>query len=165
MREERGGLIRKAFGRGQAATVLDACAGFGFDTDWLHPSTDVTYLEQDVRVVLMLRERLYRLGWSDPEVHHVRMQDYLGKTDRQWHTVYLDPMFTKRKKAALPKKALQVLAQLQNESLDVEVILSLAQQHASHRVVLKRRRKDPTVGRPTQQVKGSKVRFDIYLSS
>ncbi len=83
----------------------------------------------------------------------------------QWDIIYLDPMFPTRRKGALPKIDAQVLGLLQSDSdLDAEQLLSKALQIAGKRVVMKRRLKDPKMLNPNQQLKGNKVRFDIYLT-
>jgi 16S rRNA (guanine1516-N2)-methyltransferase len=80
-----------------------------------------------------------------------------------YDVVYLDPMFPGRSKRALPGKRLQVLAALAvADPRPLSLWLEAAVAAARHRVVLKRRSKDPLVARPDWQIRGRTVRFDVY---
>ncbi|MDE0037626.1 MAG: class I SAM-dependent methyltransferase [Gammaproteobacteria bacterium] len=79
--------------------------------------------------------------------------------------VYLDPMFGEHPKTALPAKQMQVLANLAGE-MPVAAIVELIEQArcvACSRVVVKRRASAEALGRPDWNIRGRRVRFDVYL--
>ena len=159
-------LLLRACGRpAAAATVLDACAGFGLDAlTLLHHGYAVTANEWQRLVWLMQVDYAERL--QQPLVSLCEDAGHLLQRDTQhWDVVYLDPMFPQRRKRALPNLALQHLQQLSQPqaAYTVDELLTWAQRCARQRVVLKRRPKDPTVGQPAHQVRGQSVRFDVYL--
>ena len=72
-------------------------------------------------------------------------------------------MFPEHRKKALPGKAMQYLRDLlPAQEQHVGLLLESARRVAADRVVLKRRRRDATVGKPDWQVMGSTVRYDVY---
>ena len=88
---------------------------------------------------------------------------WLADDTRRWDVVYLDPMFPARRKRALPNRGLQHLQVLAAEyPVDLEECLAQARSRAGRRVVVKRRLRDPKLGRPSHQLKGHAVRFDVY---
>lgn len=167
-------LLRQACGvAGGGFSVMDPFAGFGLDALTLvHYGCAVSTCEQHLLVWLMQVEFAERMGMQlDSQWVDGRAQ--MRQAQTRWDVVYLDPMFPARRKRALPNLALQHLQQLcrrdqpqsgqSDAQLDVEACLTLAQSCAQRRVVLKRRPKDPVVGRPSHQIKGQAVRFDVYL--
>jgi hypothetical protein len=72
-------------------------------------------------------------------------------------------MYARRRKGALPGKSMQLLALVcgpdQRSAADW---IDRARPCAAGRVVLKRRLRDPLVGRPDWQIKGHSVRYDVY---
>ncbi len=78
--------------------------------------------------------------------------------------VYLDPMFTaRRKQSALPKKPAQILQALVDPG-DDEALLAAARTQAD-RVVVKRPTGGPPIAEPDLVFPGRLVRYDVYLSS
>ena len=76
---------------------------------------------------------------------------------------YLDPMFPPRHKRALPDQSMQLLRELaQPDGLGLAERLEQARAAARQRVVVKRRIHDPAVGRPAWQLRGGRIRFDVY---
>ncbi len=150
---------------GNGNRVVDATAGLGGD-------------------LLMLRGRGYQVqGYECNPVLWALLDSYLrvqGITDVELHladsmtamregtlataqVIYLDPMFPEEHKRALPGKSMQYLRELLPEPAeDAADMVAAACQVATDRVVLKRRRRDPIIGKPSWQIKGSSVRFDVY---
>jgi 16S rRNA (guanine1516-N2)-methyltransferase len=162
-------MLLRACGTGSSgSSVLDAFAGFGFDALTLcKQGFAVTAVERDPLVWLMLMEFAERLGIDLPGCCGDSVS-IMASAARRWDIVYLDPMFPPRHKRALPNLALQHLQHLCSESpiaapVGIEACLELAQACALRRVVLKRRLKDPTLGKPSHQLKGQAVRFDVYI--
>ena len=76
---------------------------------------------------------------------------------------YLDPMFPPRRKHALPDKSMQLLREMaEPDGLDLAQRLEQARAAARQRVVVKRRPHDPAAGRPDWQLRGGRIRFDVY---
>ena len=162
-------LLLRATGLSKGGgTVLDAFAGFGLDAlTMVHAGAEASAVERNPLVWLMMAEYAERLGLP-LETCCEDSAEVLQDTERVWDVVYLDPMFPTRRKRALPNLALQHLQSLSAAAdaltaADVEAWLALAQACATRRVVLKRRPKEPVVGKPSHQVQGQSVRFDVYV--
>jgi len=166
-------LLRACGATGGGCSVLDPFAGFGLDALTLvHFGCDVSACEQHPLVWLMQWEFAQRMGLRLGSVCGDGVS-HMAEAHSTWDIVYLDPMFPTRRKRALPNLALQHLQQLArpnptqtaaaDRALDVAHCLALARNLARRRVVLKRRPKDPVLGRPSHQIKGQAVRFDVYL--
>jgi 16S rRNA (guanine1516-N2)-methyltransferase len=148
-------------------SVFDPFLGFGLDALLLaRLGCEVEGIERHPLVWLMFREFAIDLGMS---VKHQCGDGLavLSDENRSWDVVYLDPMFERRQKRALPNRGLQHLQDLQNsapeETVDLENCLELAKARANMRVVLKRRPKSPITATPSHQIKGHSVRFDVYM--
>jgi len=164
-----GSLLKRAVGKKQPqGTLLDAFSGFGLDSLTLaHLGWEVTSIERDRLIWLMQQEFSLRAG-IDMKSLCVDSLVFMSGQEQCWDVVYLDPMFSKRRKQALPNLALQHLQHLATpdskaDELDLEACLTLAEGCARDRIVLKRRLKDRVVNQPSHQLKGQAVRFDIYL--
>ncbi len=157
-------LSRACGGPGRGQTLLDPFGGYGLDAMTLALSGyAVTVVEHERIIWLLLQDAIERQGLSLQSEHGDGLV-FLTDDAKQWDVVYLDPMFPLRHKRALPNRGLQHLQSLtSNFRVDIELCLTLAQERAKRRVVLKRRAKDPVIGRPTHQIKGQAVRFDVYL--
>ncbi len=167
--------------------ILDACAGFGADALTLAAlGAEVVCIEANLIVWLLLRDftdgllrgpvcwgSSYRMlsgdqDWccdSPESLHGFEAQETsLAVTaTTRWDVIYLDPMFPPSTKSALPNQGLQHLRQLVTSTgPEVEAWLAAALPRARDRVVVKRRRKDPVLAKPTFQISGKTVRFDVY---
>lgn len=97
--------------------------------------------------------------------------DFLQQMHTQpWDVIYIDPMFSGYRRKALPKKSMQLFAQLCGEDRDADALFACALQKAEKRVVVKRAPHAPALatdtGRePDHQIKGNRSRFDIYFTS
>lgn len=145
-------------------SIFDPFLGFGLDALLLaRLGCSVEGRERHPMVWLMLREFATDLGIT---LRHECGDGLAVLSDetRHWDVVYLDPMFERRSKRALPNRGLQHLQELAAEyTLDIEHCLALAKARANKRVVLKRRPKSPVLEKPTHQIKGHSVRFDVYM--
>ena len=158
-------LLMKACGaHGTPLSILDPFAGFGLDGLLLaYHGHHLTLVEQETAIWLMLREFAATLGLT-PKLYHQEATQFMVQATSTWDVVYLDPMFPARRKRALPNLGLQHLRLLaKGEGVDLQSCLSRACELANQRVVFKQRLKDPVIGRPSHQLKGQAVRFDVYL--
>jgi 16S rRNA (guanine1516-N2)-methyltransferase len=78
--------------------------------------------------------------------------------------IYLDPMFPHREKTSLVKKEMRIFRPLVGGDDDAPDLLKAALALATHRVVVKRPRKAPSVAgkEPGYTLEGKSSRFDIY---
>jgi len=171
-----GQMIAKAVGiqSGVRPAILDATAGLGRDAFLLAQlGCDVTLIERHPLIGVMLADGLAR-ALSDLEVGPIiqRMHLLLGNAielisgwpDEPPQVIYLDPMFPHREKTSLVKKEMRVFRPLVGDDDDASQLLEAALALATHRVVVKRPRKAPSVGgRPPGYVlEGKSSRYDIY---
>lgn len=157
-------LARACSGGGQNLTILDPFAGFGLDGLLLaHLDHRLTFVEKHPAIWLLLTEFAEDLG-LEVAAHCDDAMRFMQETTESWDVVFLDPMFPARRKKALPNLGLQHLRSLAGgEDIDLPACLDLAKQRANLRVVFKRRLKDPIIGKPSHQLKGQAVRFDVYV--
>ena len=171
-----GQMIAKAVGiqPGVRPTVLDATAGLGRDAFlFAQLGCKVTLIERHPLVGALLADGLAR-ALLDPEVGPIieRMDLRLGNSIElisDWseeapQVIYLDPMFPHRDKSSLVKKEMRVFRPLVGGDDDAARLLEVALDLATHRVVVKRPRKAPTVdGQPPAYVlEGKSSRYDVY---
>ena len=73
--------------------------------------------------------------------------------------IHLDPMFPEREKSALVKKEMRAFQPIVGEDDDQAELLAAALALASHRVVVKRPRKAPSIGQqaPSYQLTGKSI--------
>jgi hypothetical protein len=149
--------------RSRQPSVLDALAGWGVDGMSLAAlGSSLVMVEQNDAMWALLDSFLARRPGQRPELIHDDAWAVLDGS-RLFDVVYLDPMYARRRKGALPGKAMQLLALVcgpdQRSAADW---IDRARSCAAGRVVLKRRLRDPLVGRPDWQIKGHSVRYDVY---
>lgn len=171
-----GQMIAKAVGiqPGVRPAILDATAGLGRDAFlFAQLGCQVTLIERHPLVGALLADGLAR-ALGDPEVGPIieRMQlrqgDAIGLM-QAWseappQVIYLDPMFPHREKSSLVKKEMRVFRPLVGGDDDASQLLLAALNLATHRVVVKRPRKAPSVEGPVPGyvLEGKSSRYDIY---
>ena len=178
-RQQGGGngqMIAKAVGiqAGIRPLILDATAGLGRDAFLLAQlGCSVTLMERHPLIGALLADGLER-ALLDLEVGPIiqRMQLRPGNAIeliREWseeppQVIYLDPMFPHREKSALVKKEMRVFRPLVGDDGDASQLLQVALALATHRVVVKRPRKAPSIdGQPPGYVlEGKSSRYDVY---
>lgn len=171
-----GQMIAKAVGLqpGVRPTVLDATAGLGRDAFVLASlGCAMMLIERQPIIAALLEDGLQR-ALADPEVAPIvaRMPLGIGNaielmsawTDEAPQVIYLDPMFPHRDKAALVKKEMRLFRPLAGDDDDAPALLEAALALATHRVVVKRPRKAPTIAgvQPGYALEGKSSRFDVY---
>ena len=171
-----GQMIAKAVGiqPGVRPLVLDATAGLGRDAFVLAElGCAVRLIERQPVIAALLEDGLAR-AMADPEVAPIvgRMHLRFGNAielmqawpDEVPQVIYLDPMFPHRDKSALVKKEMRLFRPLAGADDDAPALLAAALALATHRVVVKRPRKAPTIAgvQPGYALEGKSSRFDIY---
>ena len=157
--------------------VLDATAGLGRDAFVLATlGCEVRMVEQSPIVHALLEDGLRRARETG------ELADIIGRlslvqgnalpllttlpADEYPDSIYLDPMYPHKGKAALAKKEMQSLQRLLGQDTQGAELLKLACRRARRRVAVKRPFRAGFLGglAPDFQVKGAKTRYDIYLS-
>jgi 16S rRNA (guanine1516-N2)-methyltransferase len=160
--------LARACGARPGLAVLDVMAGLGFDAVLLAClGCTVTAVERSPSVYRVLVDGVARAA------RHFALQGTLRcvagdglellAAGQAFEVVYLDPMFPGRRKGALPKLRAQVLADAAVPlEFGVADLIERARLHAIERVVLKRRARDPVAAVPDWQIRGERIRFDVY---
>jgi 16S rRNA (guanine1516-N2)-methyltransferase len=175
--KERKQPLAKAIGLAKGAPrILDATAGLGMDTQmFLAWGCKVTAMDRSPVLAVLWEKALGQIE-KHPQVEaqftrlHFTAEDasvYLAKGSNAFDVVYLDPMYPERKRSSAGvKKEMQIFRHLVGDDEDAGQMLELALNCAHQRVVVKRPKHAPFLGgrKPSYQVKGTVVRFDVYLA-
>src|SRR3989344_1707427 len=167
-------LLAKSVGLNKYASlrILDATPGLGHDAFVLsYLGGEVECVERSPIVGALLADAIARAkkaGQLTEQSLRLIIEDakeFLQRTTVSYDVIYLDPMFPDRTKSALNKKAMRVLAALVGNDGDADALLNIALEKAVKRVVVKRPRLAPALKgpSPTYTIKGTSLRFDIYL--
>ena len=158
-------LLARACAAGRRPSLADLMAGWGTDGLCLAlRGCAVTLVERSPLVWAMLDEFVLR--------HRLPAKVVLGDAGawcaahpKAVDLAYLDPMHSPRRKAALPEQAMQHLRVLAwQDGLELAQRIEQAKAAARQRVVVKRRVGAPAVAKPSWQLHGRRVRFDVYAS-
>ncbi len=161
-------LLARAIGR-KNKTVIDATAGFGRDAFHLASlNRRVTGIERSPVLAELLIAAL-----NQPVAKALRKcirficadsRVAIGQLPRP-DVIYLDPMFPQKIiKSTIARKEATLLRGLVGDDSDADELWGLACIRARQRVVVKRSRYAPALGRiPDLTVSGRAVRYDIYL--
>jgi len=175
----RGQPLAKAIGlkKGATPSIIDATAGFGRDAFVLaNLGCEIRLIERQVLISHLLEDALHRAS-TNPDLQDVidRMSlikqdavsyiEQLGQQDCP-DVIYMDPMYPSREKSALVKKDMRLLHQLAGSDTDSEQLLTTARSKALKRVVVKRPKSAPFVGKqkPATSIESKNTRYDIYLA-
>ena len=159
--------LARAVGRGRPLpTVIDATAGLGRDAFVLASlGYAVVAVERSPILHALLANGLEHAAGAARDrlqLVHGDARDYLKK--ERPDVVYLDPMFPERTKSALVKKEMQLFHELLGAEDDALSLFEVALAVARSRVVVKRPAKAAPLGpRPTYAVRGTRVRWDVYI--
>lgn len=134
----------------------------------------VTMIERSVVVAQLLSDALLR-AQSHPDLAGAveRITLVVGDALRILPTlpapdaIMLDPMFPDRRKQAMVKGEMQILQRFLGKDEDAMDLLQAAIDTGAKRVVLKRpmHDRDDLMLSPTYSIKGSAVRYDVYMGS
>ena len=87
--------------------------------------------------------------------------------NKLFDVVYIDPMFPKREKSSKVKKEMTMFHNLVGKDEDSHLLLDLAFEIATKRVVVKRPKLAEHLNskKPDIEYKGKSCRFDVYFTS
>lgn len=163
--------LLRALAPARGGTVIDATAGLAGDSLMLSMIADrVIAIERNPVVFALLVSALYAAKTGSLptagkiEAHFgdaINLLPLLPAAD----VVFIDPMFpAKRKRSALPPKAVRVLRNIVGDDMDDAQLLSVARQHALRRVVVKRPLHAPPLAADHVALhEGKVVRYEVYL--
>lgn len=153
--------------------ILDATAGLGRDAYVLAVLGYEVLAVERCPILFALLENGWRRALEEGAMSEViqrfRLEpgdarDVLLREESPPDVVYMDPMWPKRSKSGLAKKEMQFFQKLLGEEDDASSLFEVARSVARHRVVVKRPGKaPPLIPGPSYQVRGGRVRWDIYL--
>ncbi|MDQ7073432.1 MAG: class I SAM-dependent methyltransferase [Gammaproteobacteria bacterium] len=165
----RGQPLAKAIGlkNGATPTIIDATAGFARDAFVLaNLGCQITLIERNPLIATLLKDALQRArANSNIAMVISRMSllnndaiTYLSQCEKQADVIYMDPMYPSREKSALVKKEMRLLHKLAGPDTDSEQLLTTAKKVALKRVVIKRPKSAPFVGRqkPSTSIESKK---------
>lgn len=161
-------LLSRAVGGKSGLKVFDATLGLAQDAFKLcYLGMNVVGAESNPWVYGLVANAYYRelksvSSLASLDIHYgpsLRLIDRFRHVD----TVYMDPMFEHKKKA-LPKKAMQYLADLVTAKEESLILLLNQQIDEGRKVVVKRSLHADFLGEvpPTRSLEGKMIRFDIY---
>jgi len=170
------GALAQAIGR-KTRTVVDATTGWAQDS--LHifrMGYELSCIERSPVMLELLKDALQRLERVDwvtrlalpvPKLMSGNAIDILAQLTDAPDCIYIDPMFpAKRKKSALPKKAMLILRDLLGDDMDREVLFEVALHATAKKVVVKSPDYAlPLGGKPTQSFKSKLLRYDVYIKN
>lgn len=159
--------------------VIDATAGLGADAFHLAAlGLKVTMVERVPEIAALLADALERAaaGALGERAREAAARLTLERADARDvlegrmaggalpAVVYLDPMYPRHAKSALPAKGMALFRELVGEDPDAAALLTLARRAAANRVVVKRPLKAPWLGghEPTGSLEGNTTRYDLY---
>ena len=156
-------LLIRASGAGRRPAVADLTAGWGTDGLCLAlRGCQVWLIERAPVVWAMLDEFVARLELP-AKVVWARAEDWCQAHPDSVDLALLDPMFPQRRKTALPEKPMQHLRDLAwRTEADLARLIACAQMAARELVLVKRRARETAEPPPSWQVRGRRIRFDVY---
>ncbi len=163
--------LLRALAPARGGTVIDATAGLAGDTLKLAMIADkVIAIERNPVVFALLVSALHTATDSTLslvkkiETHFGDAIDQIRKLPAA-DVIFMDPMFPpKRKRSALPPKAVRILRNIVGEDSDDEELLRVARQYALRRVVVKRPlHASPLADDHVALHEGKVVRYEVYL--
>ena len=174
----RGQALAKAVSlkHGKTPSIIDCTAGYGRDAFVLATlGCQITLIERNPIIATLLQDALER-ATNDSDtaeiahrmiLHNTDAKDYLQALNPQQRpdVIYIDPMYPSRAKSALVKKDMQLLHQIIGPDTDNGYLLTIAQDIALKRVVIKRPKtaQPLTKQKPSSSIESKNTRYDIYI--
>ncbi len=163
--------LLRALAPARGGIIIDATAGLAGDSLKLAMIANrVIAIERNPVVFLLLQSALLSARSSSLTAAEKIEEKYGDACELIQHLpiadlIFMDPMFPpKRKRSALPPKAVRILRDVVGEDLDEKKLLRVARQYAKSRVVVKRPlHAPPLADDPVALHEGKTVRYEVYL--
>lgn len=151
--------------------ILDATAGCGTEAfHFLYLGAKIIMIENNPIIFLLLKDAL--INTKNKILKKISLiyscsEKFLKKNKINPDVIYIDPMYTIKKKKSKPKKKMQILRFLSYSNIFNKNLLPLSLKKAKNRVVVKRLKKSNFLNNicPTYSIKLKKHRFDVYLTN
>lgn len=159
--------LSRALGAGRLGhRVLDLSAGLGVDAVFLAQlGYHVTGLERNPLIYLALKNALKNLtaNYQDQlKFVFAEAREYISQAEG-FDVVYFDPMFPQKIKSALPKQEMAFFKNLVGDDADASQVLECALDSKKFkRIVVKRPLSADALMKPSGNIKGKIIRYDIY---
>lgn len=160
--------LSRALGAGKFGhKVLDLSAGLGVDAVFLAQlGYDVTAIERNPLIYLALstaHTNLQKDFKRQLQFIFAESSQFLKATTQNFDVCYFDPMFPDKKKSALPKQEMVLFKNLVGHDVDAQqVVETILAQKKFKRLVVKRPLKAAAFLKPSGQIEGKTIRYDIY---
>lgn len=161
-------LVNKAIlgKKKQATSVLDCTAGFGKDAYLMSlTGSKISACESNLLMYALLKDGFNRAHIDHIILNHMDAIHAIEQTDCE--VIYLDPMYPESKKSAKNNKDMTFLQRFVGHQQNMaENLFAKARQSSAQKIVIKRPIKSDHVfnQKPTSQITGKAVRFDIYVN-
>ena len=165
-------LLFKALKINQApnpSLIWDTTAGLGEDICWfLAMGAQVIASERNPLTYALISYHIQKLKEQGEKVELLwgSAPELFEKLSAQnFHAIYFDPFYQKKRKAKAKKSMELIGGAFHDDDLDAELIAQKLFDHCQSRFVIKRADKAPVLIhsiKPTYEIKGKTIRFDIY---
>ena len=155
--------------------VLDTTAGLGRDSFLIASlGCNIKMIERNPIIFILLNNAIENAKLNS-EISDIFQKmtlinensiDFLKNNKNFFDVIYIDPMFPKSNKTRLVKKEMQLFREIAGDDLDSSELLNEALNSKVKRIVVKRMLNSPYINnlKPNFEIKGTTVRFDIYLN-
>ncbi|MBI1825907.1 MAG: class I SAM-dependent methyltransferase [Planctomycetes bacterium] len=172
--------LAKAIGLrvGTPLTVIDATAGLARDAFQMACwGSNVIAIERSHELWELVQDGLQRASRHSESLativsritlmhgDSIELLSSMCKDNRP-DVIYLDPMYPESRKSAAVKKEMRICRALVGDDADSDELCTTARETGVRRVVVKRHRLAPPLcGPPSMCIRGTRIRFDVYLKS
>ena len=159
-------LLIKALGK-KTNVVADLTAGLGVDALTIAATGRTVFcIERCPPVALLLFDGISRCEDVVSKFMNLYFYDsnsWLGEYSGKLDAIYIDTMFSNKKKTAKSSKQMQILRKLAGTDQDAESLLTNALNQNVTRVIVKKSANAalPAI-KPIAQYKGKSIRFDVF---
>ena len=158
-------LLIKALGK-KANIVADLSAGLGVDALTIASTGRKVYcIERCPPIAMLLYDGVSRCEPILADSINVYFRDsksWLDEGSNKLDAIYIDTMFSDKKKSAKSSRQMQILRKLAGDDQDSELLLNCAlKQNVSRVIVKKSANAAPPFEKTIAQYRGKSIRFDV----
>ena len=159
-------LLIRALGK-KSAIIADLSAGLGVDALTIASTGRKVYcIERCPAIAMLLYDGVSRCEPILADLINVNFNDskyWLEKSSNKLDAIYIDTMFSDKKKSAKSSKQMQILRTLAGDDLDADALINCAlNQNVSLVIVKKSVNAAPPTVKTIAQYKGKTIRFDVF---
>ena len=154
--------------------VLDTTAGLGRDSFLIASlGCRVKMIERNPLIFMLLNNAIENAKLNSELSNIIQKMefindnsiDFMKNIKENFDVIYIDPMFPKSSKTRLVKKDMQIFREIAGDDIDSKELLNAALKTNTKRIVVKRMLHSEYLDnkKPNFEIKGTAIRFDIYL--